>query len=453
LIPATSAAYKLMMDGSAAFTNMEERGMRIDVGYLDSAIQWCTDKVQYADELLRSDPIYAEWRRRFGANADVSNRNQLGELVYSHLGYEVKKKSGSGRASTDEEAFEHIDEPFVKMWVDAAKLRRTLQTDLIGLREEVDPYGFLHPFFHLHFVRTYRSSSSNINFQNKPNRDQRLAKLVRRAFIPRGPDYELVEADYGALEFRGAANFWKDPKMLAYASDPSLDIHRDMASECYLCTKAQVSKATRSVAKNSFVFPELYGSYWKNIGAGLWDQAERQGLEVDGVPMKQHLATKGITGRDAYRQHIKGVEERFGSRFSVWRDSRDEWWETYLKKGEFPLQTGFVCRGLYSYNNLMNYPIQGPSFHLLLWSLIQLDRWLVANKMKSMVIGQIHDSIMMDLHKREKNAVLNKLQAIMTVDVKRHWRWIQTPLEVEVEASGVSWFDKKEITMFNGEWN
>jgi DNA polymerase I-like protein with 3'-5' exonuclease and polymerase domains len=77
----------------------------------------------------------------------------------------------------------------------------------------------------------------------------------------------------------------------------------------------------------------------------------------------------------------------------------------------------------------------------------------VANKMKSMVIGQIHDSIMMDLHKREKNAVLNKLQAIMTVDVKRHWRWIQTPLEVEVEASGVSWFDKKEITMFNGEWN
>lgn len=454
MIAATPDAFRLMMDGSAAFADVEERGMRIDRSYLNEAIDWTTNKISEMEAELRADEIYGIWRRKHGQSADISNRNQLGGLVYGELGVKATKVSDkTGRGSTDQEAFEHVDIPFVKRWSLMDSLRRTLTTDLIGIRNELDPYGFLHAFFHLHFVRTYRSSSSDINFQNKPNRNKMLAKLVRRAFIPRGKDYELVEADYGALEFRGAACFWRDDAMVAYASDPSLDIHRDITAECYICGTEQVSKAARGTGKNSFVFPVLYGSYWKSIGGNLWDQATRQGLEVDGVPMMDHLASKGIHNREQFLEHIKKVEENFGNRFPTWRTARDQWWDQYLQNGEFPLMTGFVCRGLYTRNNVMNYPIQGPSFHLLLWSLIQLNKWLVENNFKSCVIGQIHDSIMLDMYRPERNTVLNRLKYIMTEAVKDHWDWIITPLEVEVESSPINWFEKKELAEFNGEWN
>lgn len=454
MIPATPAAFKLMMDGSAAFADMEERGMRIDVTYLKNTIAWVKGKIAELTRKLQADPTYTLWRKIYGSDSDLGKRQQLADIIFNHLGYECKHRTDTGAESTDEEAFEDIDLPFVKGWVDCEKLKRTLSTDLIGTLKLTDSDGYLHPFFNLHLATTYRSSSSDPNFQNKPNRDQRLAKLIRQAFIPRSPDHILVEIDYGALEFRGAACFWKDPKMIAYASDPTLDIHRDMTAECYLLATRMVSKAARGFGKNKFVFPKLYGSWYKNIGPHLWEAIRQAHLTTtEGVCLYDHLRGKGIDTKEQYTEHIKGVETKFSERFSHWNTEKDKWWDAYLRNGEFPLMTGFVCRGIYSYNNLMNTPIQGPSFHLMLWSLIEANRWLKVNLPRSMVVGQIHDSMYLDVHKHDLQDVLNQVKTIMTVDVRRHWDWVVTPLEVEVDASAENWFAKKPMKEKSGKWS
>lgn len=454
-IPARPEAFKLLMEGSETFADIEEHGMKIDVPYLDRAIEWTGKKIKELEHELRNDEIYKTWRKHYGESADLGKRQQLGDVIFNVLKYPCKSFNQAGKPRTDEEAFEDIDLPFVKRWTDYEKLKRCRSTDLIGTKRETDSEGFLHPFFHTHLATTYRSSSSDPNFQNKPNRDKRLAKLVRTAFIPRGEDYCLIEADFGAQEFKGAACFWKDPGMVAYASDPTLDVHRDMAAECYLLDRDQVSKDARSFAKNKFVFPTLYGSYWKSTGNDLWTFIDRANLtRKDGVCLYEHLKKKGIRDQDSFVQHIKKVEDNFNKRFPTWSEEKTKWWEKYLKNGEFPLMTGFVCRGIYSYNNLMNTPIQGPSFHCLLWSVIQLNRWLKQKKMRSRVIGQIHDSIAIDAHKDELQDVLDATKRIMEFDVRRHWSWVITPLMVEVDVSFTNWFEKAPwVETPGGNWS
>lgn len=819
-LPARPEALKLLMDGSAAFADVEEHGMKIDVKYLDRAIEWTGKRIKELEADLRRDPIYTTWRKHYGESADLSKRDQLGHVVFDLLDYpchsrgKPRRPGEVGKPKTDEEAFEHVDLPFVKNWTDHEKLKRCRTTDLIGTRRETDSDGFLHPFFHLHLATTYRScvakgtlievvrdvsknekgipieevkvgdfvycyddslkltlkkvlwagktgnrkvvrvhwrargktgyldvtpehkirlscgryeeaqnltgdlrpagvsrkkwkistlamgreedfiyetgnpiclhdhrfiyknlvgsleesfvvhhkdnnhlnnlpsnlekksrsshskdhalagdywtsedrrkghesrsknhseglwdlkgekngrfiklgksqilrilaessgrcskgipydftafkqkadaagidlkavkdrydkngkyislgrlkrafngklrsvvdafgcnyekaerlliqrgiqfeprgvprnefgckgkpnnhqitrieyleetvdvydlevedchnfianeicvhnSSSDPNFQNKPNRDKRLAKLVRTAFIPRGPDYCLIEADFGAQEFKGAACFWKDPGMVAYASDPKFDIHKDMAAEIYLLNREQVSGATRGFAKNKFVFPTLYGSWWKSTGNDLWTFIERAHLATkDGVDLYTHLKSKGIKDKEAFLQHTKKVEEDFNKKFPTWSEEKTKWWDTYLKNGEFPLMTGFVCRGVYSYNNLMNTPIQGPSFHCLLWSVIQVNRYFKEHKMRSRVIGQIHDSIAIDAHKDELQDVLDVTRRVMEFDVRRHWDWIIVPLLVEVDVSFTNWFEKASwVETPGGDW-
>lgn len=456
--PSTPEAFRLMMEGSQALTDVEEHGMKIDVEYLDKTIEDTADEIKQLKADLMQEPEYKPWRKRFGSGADVTNRNQLADVLFKDLGYEAKTFSdkstdddGNYKAKTDEEAFQHIDLPFLKQWTWMQKLMKCHTTYLVGIRRQtVD--GFLHPSFHLHLVKTFRSSSSDPNFQNIPAREPRISKLIRQAFIPRD-GYVLVEVDYGALEFRGAACFWKDPGMVAYASDPSLDIHRDMAAECYMLDTDNVSKNARSFAKNKFVFPTLYGSYFKNTGRDLWEAIGRANIETkDRIPLYEHLARRGIDNIDDFTSHVKQVEQRLNERFSLWADEKVKWWNGYLSRGWFPLMTGFTCSGIYSYNFLMNTPIQGSCFHLLLWSLIELNKWLKKHKMKSMIVGQIHDSIRIDVHKTEMQDVLNQVDYVMTQSVRKHWDWVITPLLVEIEASSRNWHEKKPLKFENGRW-
>ena len=140
---------------------------------------------------------------------------------------------------------------------------------------------------------------------------------------------------------------------------------------------------------------------------------------------------------------MEGVEQRFQDRFPQWRDRKEDWWKRYLKTGRFRLLTGFEIEGVYSRNNLYNYPIQGPAFHILLWSLIRLVKW--TRKRKTKIVGQIHDSIVADVHLDELDEYLEEAKRVMTVDVRNHWKWIVTPLEIEAEVAEDNWFNKRSV--------
>ena len=95
----------------------------------------------------------------------------------------------------------------------------------------------------------------------------------------------------------------------------------------------------------------------------------------------------------------------------------------------------------------VNYPIQGSAFHCLLWSLIQLQKEIKKRKMKTLIIGQIHDSILADVPTKELRTYCELAKEIMTERLLKHWKWIIVPMEVdcEVAPAGKSWFEKKGI--------
>lgn len=464
MTPTTKDAYELLHSGALALATVEQNGIRIDTNRLQIVADEVDERIKENQRLLREDPIYDTWRQQFGAKTNLGSRAQLGQVIFGKMGYESKKKTSSGRIAADEESFEGIDLPFVSLYFRTEKLKKLRGTYIKGLQEEtVD--GFLHAFFNLHTVETMRGSSSQPNFQNIPIRDPEIGKIIRSFFIAR-PGRALIEIDFGALEFKIAACFWRDPGMVAYASDPKLDIHRDMASECYNCSVEQVHKDMRYFAKNRFVFPILYGSWFMPCAFHLWEFMVKNKLHlVDGTPVKKWLKSRGIKELGAQRKdlppragtfeaHIKGVQDRFNKRFPSFGEGKEKWWNAYLETGSFTTMTGFKIEGVYSKNFLLNCPIQGPAFHLLLKSLILIQKEIRKRKLETLIVGQIHDCILMDAPENELQEVLHLASTTMTKTVPDMWDWIIVPISAEVDVTPVdgNWYDKAPWVEKNGMW-
>src|SRR5690606_34276136 len=134
-------------------------------------------------------------------------------------------------------------------------------------------------------------------------------------------------------------------------------------------------------------------------------------------------------------------------RFPVYRDWKKSWYREYIRRGGFFTKTGFWIQGAYRRNQVINSPVQAAAFHCLLWSLIKLQKRMKKKKMRSKIVGQIHDSIVGDIHKNEVEDYLKMAKQTMTVDLPKAWKWIKIPLEIEAEVAPIdgSWYDKKEV--------
>lgn len=452
-------AYELFHTGAIALADVERHGIRIDVDYLNDAIASVDGRINRLTAVLERDDIWSLWQKKYRHKANLGSETQLGQILFGEMGFESKAKTQRGY-KTDEEALGEIDHPFVKKYLKRKKLMKAKSTYLLGIQREVVD-GYLHCFFNLHTVRTFRSSSDRINMQNNPVRDPKMAKIVRSCFIARD-GHQLLEIDYGALEVRGIACYCKDPTLIEYINDPSKDMHRDMASECYLIGTDDVNKMSRYCAKNQFVFPEFYGSYYLDCAKSLWESLDGHKLvDANGTPLKKRLAKQGIKrlgDQDpdsrpepgTFEYHIKEVEERFKhKRFHVHTKWREAWWEKYKRQGYLDTLTGFRLSEVYRRNQVVNSPVQGSCFHCLLWSLIHLNKWLKKNKMRSRIVCQVHDSMLLDVHPKELDDVLTQANHISTVAIRKAWDWIIVPLVIEAELCpiGKSWFDKKGIEL------
>jgi DNA polymerase-1 len=453
MLAASLEAYKLFHDGSIALSQVEANGMRVDTEYLNRQIVKTDKRIKKLEIRLRDDAVFKIWRKQYGNSMKLTSKEQLGVILFKTMGYRVPSYSDKGRPKVDETALRTVDLPFVNDYLTIEKLRKASGTYLKGILREVDSNGFLHPFFNLNTVKTFRSSSDHPNFQNIPVRNSEIAELIRTAFIPR-PGHCIVENDFGGIEVRIMSCYSKDKVLVNYLHDSSKDMHRDMAMMVYKLGKGQVTKDSRYCAKNMFVFPEFYGSYYLDCARNLWDAIDLRKLQTaDGVPVKQHLASLGITKlgkcepdsdpkRGTFEYHIKETEEAFWKRFKQHQSWKRQFYNDYLSNGCFKTLTGFVCRGVYKRNDVTNYPVQGSAFHVLLWSLIQLQKELNQRKMKSKIIGQIHDSIVGDVHEDELELYLSLVKEITTERSRECWKWIIVPMEIEAE-----------VTPINGTWH
>lgn len=439
--PVTRSAYKLLHNGALALAEAERNGIRIDVGYCKQAIKDLEKQEHELEKKILSTKAGKYWKHTYGASLKLGSADQLREVLKDI--YDITMTG-----SLDKMHLSKVNVPLVSDILMHRKLNKARSTYLEGILKSCIN-GYLHPDFNLHTAQTFRSSCSNPNFQNIPIRDPWVAELIRKAFIPRKGN-RIVEKDYSGIEVRIAACYHQDPTMIEYL-ETGYDMHSAMASECYMIPKDKVPKLARYAAKNKFVFPAFYGSYYKQIAPDLWNAIDELKLEVDGVPLKKHLKEKLIVKSsvyDAFEEHIQAVENSFWNlRFPVYTQWKKDWWETYLKKGYFLTKTGFICRGKMKRNEAINYPVQGSAFHCLLWSFIEMTKALKKNKMKSVLIGQIHDSALGDVPEDEFEDYVALFREISTERIREAWDWIILPLDVEVEATDVdkSWFTKKGV--------
>jgi DNA polymerase-1 len=456
--PATREAYELMHKGSLALARMERNGFAVDRAYLKQAQEEIVSDIKSREEAMRADPLWKRWKKIHGVNAKLTARNQLMSVLIAEKLVKSVTVTSKGNIRGDRNALERVDHPFVKAYLETEKLRKLEGTYIQGIERESATDNLLHGFFNLHLVTSYRGSADSPNLQNIPVRDPYISKMIRRAFIPRAKNRRIVEIDFSGIEVRISAVYNKDPQLIAYLAGHG-DMHRDAAADLYCCTPDQVSKTMRGMVKNQYVFPEFYGSYYKQCAPALWESIDRYNFEVDGIPMRKWLKRKGIRELGdcdlssnerprpgTFEKHVADAENvLWNERFRVYRDWKNSWYEKYLRRGYLRYKTGFVVDSVLNRKEACNWPIQGTAFHCLLWSLIEIDRLVRKRGIDALLVSQIHDSLIADVHEDDVDDYIALAVWVMTRKLVKHWDWINVPLEVEAEvaASGLSWHDKK----------
>ena len=465
IVTTSPKAVKLFMEGTEALATVEKNGIRIDVDYCHKISKKLQKQIDVLEAEIKKTVIWKHWVRVYKDKANIDSGDQLGKILF-----ETMKISGvktdKGKWKVDEEALsEHIGTyPVLHKYIRAKKLKKSVNTYFAGfLRAEHE--GIVRPFFNLHTVQTFRSSSSDPNLQNIPIRDPMIGELVRKVFIPRDGN-QLCEVDFSGIEVRIAACLHKDPTMLKYIHDKTTDMHRDMAIDCYKLdpeefrlikdkTGKKWLKDCRYCAKNKFVFPQFYGDWYEACARNLWKAIRELDLHTGrGIPMQEHLAGKGIHNLADFTKHIQAVEKHFWyNRFPVYTEWKEKHWKKYLTRGYFDLPTGFRCIGHMERNAAINYPVQGSAFHCLLKTLIETTKWLKKKRMRTKIICQIHDSLLLDMVPEERKEILVFLHDFMTRRLQKLWPWIIVPLDVEAEIApiGASWFEKQEVEMVEKE--
>jgi uracil-DNA glycosylase family 4 len=427
------------VDAARKFAKIESTGINMAVNKFITTENEMTAKLNRIEKRVLSLPELKLWDKprpfRLSATGDLSH------LLFDLMKYEAKVftdggKTGKIKPKSDKYTLEKIDELVVKKVLEWRKWEKARGTYLTGFtRETID--GIMHPFFNFDIVRTFRSSSSDPNFQNIPKRQKDVMRMLRSLLIA-FPGELLGEYDYKAVEVAVGACYHKDPNMIKYIEDESSDMHRDAAIDLFFrdlayfkdeATKAQ-AKEERQIAKNAFVFPEFYGSYFEQTAPDIWDDIS----EVT----KEHLRDNGVRDLYDFTEHVEEVERiLWEDRFPVYAQWKKDYYKEYLKKGYVDLYTGFRCYGPMKKNEVVNYPIQGSAFHCLLWGVLHVIDNMERERLESRYIGQIHDSGIASIVPKEEAILDHMIWYWGTQKIREHWDWIIVPLTIEKARSAV----------------
>ena len=443
-------AYQLLHKGAEALARAEWQGMRVDVEYCERAKKKLTYRIEQAEQLFNNSELGQLWQRTYGGKYNPRSDRQLGHILYDKLAREPPRRTESGEGSTDEEALRSLDIPELDHRIKCSKLYKMRDTYLDAFVRE-QRGGIIHPFFNLHLVKSYRSSSDSPNFQNIPEHDEEAKRICQRAIYPR-PGHRFINADFASIEVVVAACYNKDPRLLEYLFDPSSDMHTDMAKFLFMLVSLDKSLPEdawlRFSAKNAFVFAEFYGSYYEDCAkelalhlqlpsSGRWGKGKGV-LLPDGNHISDHMINNGISRYIDFEDHVRKAEkDLWERRFPVYAEWRKQWYKDYEKRGYFDLLTGFRCQGFYKRNETINLPIQGSAFHCLLWTFIRVDEIMREEKWDSRLVGEVHDDMILDVHPDEQEHVEATIQHVVANELPKAWSWIIAPLRIDIKSGDV----------------
>lgn len=433
---------RFFFESSQWLARAQNNGVRVEREKLEEVRASIDRRIRCIEERIYDSPEVKRWDGKNKFN--VGSPDQLAHLLFDILEVRSRARTSGGKRSVDEKALEGLDVPLAKEVLEFRRWSKARKTYL-GQYEREMVRGYIHPFFGLGNVDTFRSSSSSPNFQNVPKRDEKIKHVIRSLIVPRRGN-RLVEYDFKQTEVCTAACYNKDPNLIRYIEDPNADMHRDMAAEIFKKDKEKVSKQERYLAKNGFVFPSFYGSFYEQTAPDMW---KRMSEETRGW-----LREKGVRDFDDFESHVEKCDRRFwGERFKVYAAWKKQTVVDYEKCGYIDMYTDFRCWGPMKRNEVINYRVQGSAFHILLWTFVKVSE-ATQHLDRSFVIGQIHDSIVADVHPDDEKLFDRLVYDYGTKKVREFWPWIIVPLTVEKERSAVdgSWAEMESCgTLKAGE--
>jgi len=443
----------LFHQGNLAYMDVESAGIPIDKKYYESEQKRLDKEMNDLFLEMKQSKEAKKFKKEIGRELGIEIRNDkiwvsdkdLRTLVYDVLGKKVIKETAKKRqASVDEETLIQHDIPLTNDLLAFRKLRKLSNTYIAQYTRECIR-GKVNPNVNLHIARTGRPSCDHPNLYNAPKKDENAMKIIRRGIIP-SKGNKLLEGDYGSLEVRILACYSHDPVLVDYINDPSTDMHRDVAAEIFFLDSKDVTTKLRFISKSGYVFPEFYGSWYKQVADNLWSDIDGLCLE-DGTLVDDHLRDNGIKDYKDFEAHVRSVEKWFWDRFGVVREWQEKEIQFYNRNGYVESFLGFRRGGYLKKNKILNTSVQGTAYHCILWDLIQLNDWRKKEKLESVTNNQIYDSIMFDMVPTEQEIIMEKMEKVMTEDIREHWDWIIVSLVVEFEQSEIdgNWAEMEEI--------
>ena len=439
-------ANSFFLKGLYTMGTIQMGGIPTKYDYYEKQRKQLTVKVKRFKRQLTKGKEGKLFEKKIGRPLSVTSNADLGILLYDVLGYDPVYTANQGY-KTDAETLSKIDIPFTRKLDEMKKLEKARGTYIGQFQREIVD-DFMYPFFDLHVPVSYRSSSSMPNFQNLPKRNPEIGDMIRRGITP-SPDHYLIEADFSGAEVITSVCYHKDKNFYNYLIDPSTDMHRDVACDLWMLDakmlndpnftseQKKLAKNIRFFAKNNWTFAQFYGDWYDSCGKNVWENCITSGnLKLpNGEYLIDHINSKGISDLNDFLDHCKIVEDKmWNQRFPQYTQWKKDIVKFYIKHGYIETFFGFRFRGYMDRKQCTNFPIQGTSFHLLVYTLIQVDKFIKRHKLRTRLIGQIHDSIIADVHKDEKVFYLQGVQEIVN-GLQDVFKWLIVPMEIEAEIS------------------
>ncbi len=403
-------AHTIEFPVSAVLTEMEYNGIRIDT----SALRSLSTMIEEQTAQLRSDI-----HREAGVEFNPDSPKQLGEILFDKMQIPPLKKTKTGY-STDQSVLEELAEsyPIASLMVEYRQLQKLQSTYIEALPKLINPYtGRIHTTYNQTVTSTGRLSSTDPNLQNIPIRTA-LGMEIRKAFIAdtrTERDMLLLSADYSQIELRIMAHICKD-ETLTNAFLHNIDVHAATASTLFGVDVHAVNREQRRIAK-TVNFGVMYGQGSFGLAQQLKISRNEAKAIIDDYfgkypRIKEYIETTIRSAREhGYVESLLGRKRYYSDINSSNRQIR-----TATERA------------------VINMPIQAPGADMMKLAMIALHKAMHEQKLRSKMLLQIHDELVLEMHPAERNILPPLVKSCM----ESAFQLGNIPVIVEI-GTGVNW--------------
>ena len=388
--------------------DMEQNGIRVEADALK----------QYGDQLAgKIAELEKEIYEEAGETFNINSPKQLGVVLFENMKLPGGRKTKTGY-STAADVLEKLapEHPVVAKILEYRQYTKLKSTYADGLANYIQDDGRIHGKFNQTITATGRISSTEPNLQNIPVRME-LGRLIRKVFIPE-EGYRFVDADYSQIELRVLAHCSGDEHLIQAYKEQS-DIHRITASQVFHIPVDEETHQKRRNAK-AVNFGIVYGISSFGLSQDLSITRKEAAKYID-----DYFAT--YPGIKTFLDHAVTHAKEVGYVVTLFGRRRPL---PELSSSNF-MQRSFGERVA------MNSPIQGAAADIIKIAMIRVNQRLKDQKMKSRLVLQVHDELLIEAYEPELDEVQNILKEEM-----EHAAELKVPLEIDMHT-GDNWYEAK----------